>query len=151
MLLKRKPSELKKLSPNKKRLDRGEFYVYGFPIESDGMAAAFVIKCPGRPTAEGYTKFLCDALGTDKYNADTDGGIFAFGTLTTSPEEDHILKNSRGFEFRGFFVTDTVDLRENNFAQLKIRAQQLCDVSDFCFITFDVCSYHLTRRDRGRR
>ena len=131
MLIKRKPQELKKMSPNKKQLVRGEFYVSGFVIEDDGMAGCFLIMCPGRPTTEGYTKFLCDEIGTDAYDPDVHGGIFAFGNLTTSPEEDHILKNSRGFEFKGFFVSDTVDLRENNYAQFKLRAQQLCDVSNF--------------------
>ena len=131
MLIKRKPQELKKMPPNKKRLERSEFYVSGFVVEDDGMAGCLLIKCPGRPTTEGYTKFLCDALGTEKYNPDINGGIFAYGTLTTSPEEDHVLKNSRGYKFRGFLITDTVDLRENGYAQLKVKAQQLCDVSNF--------------------
>ena len=134
MLVKRKPQDLRKLSPNKKRFDRSELYVYAFLIESDSMQACFVIRCPGRPTTEGYTKFLCDAIGTESYNPDTDGRIFAYGTLTTSPEEDHILKNSRNYEFRGFFMSDEIDLKANGYAQLRLKAQQVCDVSTILFL-----------------
>ena len=99
----KKFDSIEKIPPNKKRLERSEFYVSGFVIEDDGMAGYLLIKCPGRPTTEGHTKFLCDALGTEKYNPDINGVIFAYGTLTTSPEENHVLKNSCGYKFRGFF------------------------------------------------
>ena len=108
-----------------------EFYMYGFVIESDRMAAGFVIKYTKRPTAKGYTKFICGVLRTNAYNVDTDGGIFAYGTFTILPEEDYVLKNSKGYEFRDFFITDIVDLRNNNFAQLKIKIQQFCNISYF--------------------
>ena len=128
---KRKTSDVTGLSPSKYRSSRKLFVLRGFVIEPDGRVAGILVLVPTRKNVEGYTKLATDAIMSSDANQLKAAGFFMSGARTVSPNENHPLRNIRGYSFLGFLVSSDEDMTCNSFEPLRRVMNEFCDVSIF--------------------
>ena len=126
---KRSTLALGKLSPNKQARTRRPVHLHALVVGDDTTALIYA-KYPTRQDAEPYTNMIRSGVVSTEETALKRIGLFMVVSLCANPESDEALVSDRNYNWKGYILTSDDNLIENNFAILRTRLQQLCDVSD---------------------